>query len=112
MMDAHTSTLFMFLLLLISVGLTASSFGMGATLSNFLGQLVVQHFGHVASLMGSLLLSIVPIVLFSTMPETYGHRCDQRANNARRSGSDANKDNLNASSSSPQQQPSYQSIAV
>ena len=56
------------------MGLTASCFGMGATLSNFLGQMVVQHFGHVASLTGSLLLSTVPIVVFSRMPETYGLR--------------------------------------
>lgn len=59
---------------LVSVGLTASSFGLGATLSNFLGQLVVEHFGHVASLLGSLVLSIIPIILFCNMPETYGCR--------------------------------------
>ena len=47
---------------------------MGATLSNFFGQMVVERFGHVASLVASLILSIAPIVLFSTMPETYGRR--------------------------------------
>jgi predicted MFS family arabinose efflux permease len=56
------------------VGLTASCFGLGATLSNFLGQMVVERFGHVASLTGSLILSIAPILLFTAMPETYGHR--------------------------------------
>ena len=60
--------------LLFSVGLTASFFGLGATLSNYLGQMVVEHFGHVASLTGSLVLSAIPILLFSTMPETYGRR--------------------------------------
>lgn len=73
---------FSLLLLLLApsaVGLTASSFGLGATLSNFLGQMVVEHFGHVASLSGSLILSIVPILLFSFMPETYGHRGDRVA---------------------------------
>ena len=50
-------------------------FGLGATLSNFLGQHVVEQFGHVASLSGSLVLSIVPIVVFSVfMPETLGDR--------------------------------------
>ena len=50
-------------------------FGLGGTMSNFLGQLVVQHFGHVASLMGSLGISFVPIILFGLfMPETHGQR--------------------------------------
>jgi MFS family permease len=71
--DSYTYIFFLTLL----VGLTASCFGLGATLSNFLGQMVVEHFGHVASLMGSLILSIVPILLFSTMPETYGRRGDR-----------------------------------
>lgn len=66
-------------LLLCSVGLTASCFGLGATLSNYLGQMIVEHFGHVVSLTGSFFLSIVPILLFSTMPETYGRRCGQKA---------------------------------
>jgi hypothetical protein len=56
------------------VGFTASCFGLGATLSNYLGQMVVEHYGHVASLLCSLLISFIPIVLFSTMPETYGCR--------------------------------------
>jgi hypothetical protein len=50
-------------------------FGLGATLSNFLGQNVVEQFGHVASLTGSLLLSVIPIVIFGCfMPETLGDR--------------------------------------
>ena len=57
------------------MGLTGTCFGIGASLSNFLGQLVVQHFGHTSSLYGSLLLSFVPIVLFGIfMPETLGLR--------------------------------------
>ncbi len=60
---------------LYAVGLTASCFGLGATLSNLLGQIVVEKMGHVASLTGSLLLSVIPVVLFSCyMPETYGQR--------------------------------------
>jgi len=43
-------------------------------MSNFFGQLVVEKFGHVASLLGSLFISFVPIVLFMAMPETLGHR--------------------------------------
>lgn len=69
------------------VGLTASCFGMGATLSNFVGQWVVEKFGHVTSLMGSLMLSFIPLVLFAMMPETLGLRTskmtklsDQRRN--------------------------------
>lgn len=58
----------------VVMGLTASFFGLGATLSNFLGQLVVENFGHVASLMGSLVLSVIPIILFAAMPETLGQR--------------------------------------
>lgn len=57
------------------MGLTASSFGLGATLSNFLGQHVVEAFGHVASLSGSLILSFIPIAIFALfMPETLGDR--------------------------------------
>lgn len=59
-------------------GLIASCFGLGATLSNFLGQMVVEHYGYVASLTGSLVLSIIPIILFSNMPETYGLRGQSR----------------------------------
>ena len=62
-----------------TVGLTASCFGLGATLSNYLGQTVVQEFGHVASLTGSFVLSFIPLVLFAFMPETYGHRGDRVA---------------------------------
>ena len=59
------------------MGLTASCFGLGATMSNYFGQLVVEKLGHVTSLTGSLVLSLIPICLFSIfMPETYGHRGD------------------------------------
>jgi len=59
----------------VLMGLTASCFGFGATLSNFLGQLVVEKCGHVASLLGSFCISIVPVLLFAFfMPETMGQR--------------------------------------
>ncbi|KAL7462744.1 hypothetical protein ACHAXS_003118 [Conticribra weissflogii] len=59
----------------VVMGLTASCFGLGATLSNLIGQMVVEHMGHLASLTGSLVLSVIPVVLFSFgMPETRGHR--------------------------------------
>lgn len=59
----------------VLMGLTASCFGVGATMSNFLGQLAVEYLGHVASLVGSLVLSFVPILLFAVfMPETLGVR--------------------------------------
>lgn len=59
----------------VLMGLTASCFGLGGTLSNLLGQIVVEKMGHVASLTGSLLLSVIPILLFSLcMPETLGQR--------------------------------------
>lgn len=61
-------------LVFLVVGLTASFFGLGATLSNFLGQLVVEKLGHVASLSGSFCISFVPILLFLFMPETLGQR--------------------------------------
>jgi len=61
-----------------TVGLTASMFGLGSTLSNFLGQHVVEQFGHVASLTVSLIISFIPITIFSLlMPETLGDR-DQK----------------------------------
>eukprot|EP00957_Ditylum_brightwellii_P115742 8829177-Ditylum_brightwellii.AAC.1 len=57
------------------VGLTASCFGLGATLSNYIGQTVVEKLGHVASLSGSLVLSFIPVILFACfMPETMGKR--------------------------------------
>jgi hypothetical protein len=69
------------------VGLTASFFGLGATLSNFLGQMVVEKFGHIASLTGSLVLSFAPLLLFSMMPETLGQRgVSQHPTNANDSG--------------------------
>jgi hypothetical protein len=40
-----------------SVGVTASLFGLGATLSNFFGQMVVEKFDHVTSLMVSFAIS-------------------------------------------------------
>ena len=36
--------------------------------------MVVEKLGHVVSLSGSLILSIIPILLFSFMPETLGTR--------------------------------------
>lgn len=59
----------------VVMGLTASCFGLGATLSNFIGQHIVENYGHVASLLGSLVLSLIPIVIFGCfMPETMGDR--------------------------------------
>lgn len=59
----------------VVMGLTASCFGLGATLSNFIGQHLVENFGHVTSLVGSLLLSTIPILIFGIyMPETLGCR--------------------------------------
>jgi len=59
----------------VIMGLTASCFGLGGTLSNLLGQMVVEKYGHVASLTGSMFLSVIPIVLFAlAMPETAGSR--------------------------------------
>ena len=49
-------------------------YSLGATLSNFLGQVVVERYGHVASLAGSFLISFIPILLFCFMPETLGLR--------------------------------------
>lgn len=64
----------------LSVGLTASCFGLGSTMSNFVGQMVVENLGHVTSLSGSLVLSIVPIVIFSLfMPETLNTRGQDKA---------------------------------
>jgi predicted MFS family arabinose efflux permease len=56
------------------VGLTESHVNLGVTLSNFLGQMVVEKFGHLESLMGSLILSLVPIFLICFLPETLGLR--------------------------------------
>jgi hypothetical protein len=47
---------------------------LGATLSNFLGQVMVERYGHISSLVASLFMSFVPIVLFCFMPETLGLR--------------------------------------
>ena len=47
---------------------------------NYPGQNVVETFGHVVSLSGSLLVSFIPILLFAIfMPETLGHRGDLAA---------------------------------
>ena len=59
---------------MVAVGLTASMFGLGATLSNFFGQIVVERYGHVTSLMGSFFISLIPICVFAFMPETLGKR--------------------------------------
>lgn len=57
------------------MGMTASCFGLGGTMSNFLGQMVVEKMGHVASLTGSFFLSIIPIAIFAIfMPETMNTR--------------------------------------
>lgn len=62
----------------VIMGLTASCFGLGGTMSNFFGQLLVQYFGHTASILASFVISFFPILLFSTfMPETHGHRGEQ-----------------------------------
>ena len=53
---------------------TCKNHSLGATLSNFFGQLVVEKYGHIVSLTGSLLISFVPILLFCFMPETLGDR--------------------------------------
>jgi hypothetical protein len=54
---------------------------LGATLSNFIGQHVVERYGHITSLLGSFFLSFVPIVLFCFMPETLGLRGVKRTEN-------------------------------
>lgn len=42
------------------------------------GQMVVEYFGHTASLAGSFFISIFPIILFGiAMPETLGNRGQQ-----------------------------------
>lgn len=96
----------------VVMGLSASCFGIGATLSNFLGmfgwiaplyvapldvavcslqlyiflsytigQNIVESFGHVASLSGSLIVSIIPIIVFGLfMPETHGRRGELASN--------------------------------
>ena len=49
--------------------------GIGALLSNYIGQSLVENYGYNASLMGSLFLSIIACVIFAVfMPETYGLR--------------------------------------
>jgi Na+/serine symporter len=64
-----------------TVGLTASSFGLGATMSNYFGQQVVEYFGHSTSLAGSLIVSFIPILIFGMfMPETLGARGAEKKN--------------------------------
>mmetsp|Transcript_41862 Transcript_41862/g.46766 ORF Transcript_41862/g.46766 Transcript_41862/m.46766 type:complete len:479 (+) Transcript_41862:92-1528(+) len=59
----------------VVMGLTASSYGFGATLSNLIGQHIVEIYGHVISLLGSLIISVIPIfIFFFFMPETLGNR--------------------------------------
>lgn len=44
-------------------------------MSNYFGQQVVEKFGHIASLSGSLILSFIPCLIFAFfMPETMGER--------------------------------------
>jgi hypothetical protein len=56
------------------VGFTAATFGLGATLSNLLGQWSAQVMGYEASLLASLVISFFPLFIFSFMPETLGGR--------------------------------------
>jgi hypothetical protein len=59
----------------ISVGLTNSFFWLGRTFSTLLGQIAVERYGHAASLFGSLIISCIPIAIFSLlMPETNNSR--------------------------------------
>jgi MFS family permease len=59
----------------VIMGMTASCFGLGATMSNFFGQMVVEKVGHVESIFGSFLISLIPIAIFSIlMPETLNTR--------------------------------------
>jgi len=45
--------------------------------------MVVERFGHIASLAGSMFISIIPILLFCFMPETLGDREHHKANQLR-----------------------------
>jgi hypothetical protein len=49
-------------------------FSLGGTLSNYLGQLIVEEYGHTASLQASLIVSLFPILLFTFFSETLGER--------------------------------------
>ena len=64
------------------MGVIASAFGLGATFSNYIGQMVVEKFGHVASLTAAFFISLVPVVLFLFMPETLGARDHYKEVNA------------------------------
>ena len=44
------------------------------TLSEYFGQQVVERYGHIAALSCSFVLSLIPLILYSFMPETLGHR--------------------------------------
>ena len=69
------------------VGMTASCFGLGGTMSNFLGQMVVEKMGHIVSLLGSFFLSFIPIVVFSLfMPETKNTRGINKADDVQIDG--------------------------
>lgn len=57
-----------------SVGFTSATFGLGATLSNLLGQWSAQVMGYETSLFASLVISFIPLFIFSFMPETLGRR--------------------------------------
>ena len=45
--------------------------------------MVVERFGHIVSLAGSMFISIIPILLFCFMPETLGDREHHKANQLR-----------------------------
>mmetsp|Transcript_17126 Transcript_17126/g.22284 ORF Transcript_17126/g.22284 Transcript_17126/m.22284 type:complete len:498 (-) Transcript_17126:230-1723(-) len=63
----------------VLMGVTASAFGLGATCSNYFGQMVVEKFGHTSSLMASFVISFAPIFLFLFfMPETLGMRTQRK----------------------------------
>lgn len=57
------------------MGLTNSFFWLGRTFSTLLGQFVVEKYGHVASLMCSMVISLMPVSLFGIfMEETMNTR--------------------------------------
>ena len=57
------------------MGMTNSFFWLGRTFSTLLGQLVVEKYGHVASLMCSMVISLIPVALFGIfMEETLNTR--------------------------------------
>eukprot|EP00980_Cylindrotheca_fusiformis_P001880 scaffold429_cov114-Cylindrotheca_fusiformis.AAC.7 len=73
----------------VVMGLTESCFGLGATMSNYFGQMAVEYFGYTTSLAGSFFISIFPIILFATcMPETMRLRGPEMLEQNRNEGND------------------------